>query len=31
MNDVTLYRELVKRGVSDYLISPVGVLQAPPS
>jgi len=27
MNDVTLYRELVRRGVSDYLISPVGVLQ----
>jgi pilus assembly protein CpaE len=27
MNDVTLYRELVKRGVSDYLISPVGALQ----
>ena len=27
MNDVTLYRELVKRGVSDYLISPVGTLQ----
>jgi pilus assembly protein CpaE len=27
MNDVTLYRELVKRGVSDYLISPVDVLQ----
>jgi pilus assembly protein CpaE len=27
MNDVMLYRELVKRGVSDYLISPVGVLQ----
>jgi pilus assembly protein CpaE len=27
MNDVTLYRELVKRGVSDYLIAPVGVLQ----
>ena len=26
-NDVTLYRELVKRGVSDYLISPVSVLQ----
>ena len=26
-NDVTLYRELVRRGVSDYLISPVGVLQ----
>ena len=26
MNDVTLYRELVRRGVSDYLISPVGVL-----
>jgi len=27
MNDVMLYRELVRRGVSDYLISPVGVLQ----
>jgi pilus assembly protein CpaE len=27
MNDVALYRELVKRGVSDYLISPVGTLQ----
>src|SRR5580698_8165334 len=27
MNDVTLYRELVRRGVSDYLISPVGALQ----
>ncbi|MFZ0375878.1 MAG: CtpF protein, partial [Xanthobacteraceae bacterium] len=27
MNDVTLYRELVRRGVSDYLISPVDVLQ----
>jgi pilus assembly protein CpaE len=27
MNDVMLYRELVKRGVSDYLISPVSVLQ----
>jgi len=27
MNDVTLYRELVKRGVSDYMISPVDVLQ----
>ena len=26
-NDVTLYRELVRRGVSDYLISPVDVLQ----
>jgi pilus assembly protein CpaE len=26
-NDVTLYRELVRRGVSDYLISPVGTLQ----
>ena len=25
-NDVTLYRELVRRGVSDYLISPVGTL-----
>ena len=22
-NDVTLYRELVRRGVSDYVISPV--------
>ena len=27
MNDVTLYRELVRRGVSDYLIAPVGPLQ----
>src|SRR5271167_1032294 len=27
LNDVTLYRELVRRGVSDYLISPVGTLQ----
>jgi pilus assembly protein CpaE len=27
MNDVALYRELVRRGVSDYLISPVDVLQ----
>ena len=27
MNDVTLYRELVRKGVSDYLISPVGTLQ----
>src|ERR1051326_646414 len=27
MNDVTLYRELVRRGVSDYLISPVTPLQ----
>jgi pilus assembly protein CpaE len=25
-NDVTLYRELVRRGVSDYMISPVGTL-----
>jgi len=25
-NDVTLYRELVRRGVSDYLISPVGTI-----
>jgi pilus assembly protein CpaE len=25
-NDVLLYRELTKRGVSDYLISPVGTL-----
>jgi pilus assembly protein CpaE len=27
MNDVTLYRELVRRGVSDYMIAPVGALQ----
>src|ERR1700728_3000053 len=27
MNDVGLYRELVRRGVSDYPISPVDVLQ----
>jgi pilus assembly protein CpaE len=27
MNDVTLYRELVRRGVSDYLISPIDVSQ----
>jgi pilus assembly protein CpaE len=27
MNDVTLYRELVRRGISDYLIAPVGTLQ----
>jgi pilus assembly protein CpaE len=26
-NDVALYRELVRRGVSDYLIAPVGTLQ----
>src|SRR6201998_29532 len=26
-NDVTLYRELVRRGVSDYLIAPIDVLQ----
>ena len=25
-NDVVLYRELVRRGISDYLISPVGTL-----
>jgi pilus assembly protein CpaE len=25
-NDVTLYRELVRRGVSDYMIAPVGTL-----
>jgi len=25
-NDVTLYRELVRRGVSDYLISPISTL-----
>jgi pilus assembly protein CpaE len=27
MNDVALYRELVRRGVSDYLITPVSALQ----
>ncbi len=27
MNDIGLYRELVRRGVSDYLIAPVGALQ----
>jgi pilus assembly protein CpaE len=27
VNDVTLYREMVRRGVSDYLIAPVGTLQ----
>ena len=26
INDVTLYRELTRRGVSDYMISPVGTL-----
>src|SRR5882672_10256150 len=26
INDVTLYRELVRRGVSDYLIGPVGAI-----
>lgn len=26
VNDVTLYRELVRRGVSDYLIAPIGPL-----
>jgi pilus assembly protein CpaE len=25
-NDITLYRELVRRGISDYLIAPVAVL-----
>jgi pilus assembly protein CpaE len=25
-NDVVLYRELVRRGVSDYMISPVGII-----
>lgn len=25
-NDILLYRELVRRGISDYLIAPVGVL-----
>jgi pilus assembly protein CpaE len=27
VNDVVLYRELLKRGVSEYLISPIGPLQ----
>ena len=27
MNDIALYRDLVRRGVSDYLIAPVGALQ----
>jgi pilus assembly protein CpaE len=27
VNDVTLYRDLVRRGVSDYLIAPVSTLQ----
>src|SRR5450759_607289 len=26
VNDVTLYRELTRRGVSDYLIAPVGTI-----
>jgi pilus assembly protein CpaE len=26
VNDVTLYRELTKRGVSDYLIAPIGTI-----
>src|SRR6201986_5307614 len=26
VNDVTLYRELVRRGVSDYVIAPVGAI-----
>src|SRR6476620_9842366 len=26
INDVTLYRELVRRGVSDYMIGPVGAI-----
>ena len=27
VNDVTLYRELTRRGVSDYLIAPVGTIE----
>ncbi|MDE2375463.1 MAG: AAA family ATPase, partial [Hyphomicrobiales bacterium] len=27
MNDVALYRDLVRRGISDYLIAPIGALQ----
>jgi pilus assembly protein CpaE len=26
MNDIALYREMVRRGVSDYLVAPVGTL-----
>ena len=26
MNDIVLYREMVRRGVSDYLITPIGTL-----
>src|SRR5436309_4426084 len=26
LNDVVLYRELVRRGVSDYLIAPIGAI-----
>jgi pilus assembly protein CpaE len=26
LNDIVLYRELVRRGVSDYLIGPIGVI-----
>lgn len=26
-NDVKLYREIVRRGVSDYLIAPIGTMQ----
>jgi pilus assembly protein CpaE len=26
MNDVTFYRELMRRGISDYLIAPIGAL-----
>ncbi len=26
LNDVTLYRELIRRGVSDYVIAPIGPL-----
>ena len=28
INDITLFRELTKRGVSDYLLTPMGVLDA---
>ena len=27
VNDVTLYRDLISRGVSEYLITPVSVFQ----
>src|ERR1041385_1725726 len=26
-NDITLYRELVRRGISDYLMAPIGAIR----